>query len=130
MIENWFAIALIGAASFISKDPRLQHLMMWLLVAVELYLLKVPFVPNGAFFDAYYLGLATVITAFACLCISTIHGTGSILLSTMLAVWAMINALMFTDSKWIYFIHSNFGDMIVLMMIGLAWYAAAKSRKG
>lgn len=128
MTENWIAIVAILAAAKYSKSPALQHLMLWLLIIVELYLFAVPFNPHGAYYDAYYLGIATLITIAACVCVTLIHGHGSLILAASLSVWAVINATMFMGLDIIHSIYLELGDIIVIEMISLAWYAAVKSR--
>lgn len=130
MIENWFGLIVIAGAAYYAKDKRIQLVMIGTILMVELVTLVIPITPDSPWFDAYYMAISTVIAIPACICITLIYTRSSHILAIILSVQAIVNAAMFLDLDAVYFIHESINDKILLVEIGLAWYAAAESRKG
>ena len=132
MIENWFALVVIAGAAYHSKENNLQLLMLGTYSIVMLFNFATGGPPDGdsKYWDAYYLGASTVIIVPALMCITLLHDRYSNIYALSLTAQSLISAVMFLDFDVVYFLHEQINANIVFVEIGLAWYAAAKSRTG
>ncbi len=137
MVENIGALLVIVGAAFYAKDNRVHLLMISKYVSISIIGVAFGDITQPPFFESYYLLNATVITICACICITMIMTKAAYYYSLLLTVQAIVSAIVILDTDFTYDLFSfvngdenDFSGIILPLEIGLAWYAACRSRMG